>query len=187
MAGGVGLGEVGGRPLGKPDLARVVVADALQLLDLLGLERGHGDHLDAVSKLAAGVAVQVSRRDVCVCVDGGDLVNKLDATARLAHKRAKVDHCCDSALWCNTEERGDGSKTHKNPKKNAEGQTLAVQSMHFLLPGSWISSRRMRWLRSSCFSDMHKENKKKHTHKNTTNKREEEEKTNQSINKVLQL
>lgn len=54
MARGVGLREVGRRPLGEPDLARVVVADALQLLDLLRLERGHGNHLDAVSKLAAG-------------------------------------------------------------------------------------------------------------------------------------
>ena len=56
VAGGVGLGELGGRPLGKPDLARVVVANALQLLDLLRLERGHGNHLDAVPKLAAGEA-----------------------------------------------------------------------------------------------------------------------------------
>ena len=56
VAGGVGLGELGGRPLGKPDLARVVVANALQLLDLLRLERGHGNHLDAVPKLAAGAA-----------------------------------------------------------------------------------------------------------------------------------
>ena len=97
---------------------------------------------------------------------------------------------------CDARQQGDGSNAKKKTttKKGAEEQTLAVQSMHFLLPGSWISSRRMRWLRSSCFSDMHKENKRKHTRDKKKKKKpnnqqtnKQTKKTNQSINRVLQL
>jgi hypothetical protein len=59
---GVGLWEVTRGPPRHPDLPRVLVAYPLQLLDLLWLEGGHRNRLDAVRELAVNAAASLANK-----------------------------------------------------------------------------------------------------------------------------